>query len=333
LAQLQPAIDSINILQAGCADSRNRSALPQSGLAGPGARDKTVSRPSSAASIDLENFMDTVRPATPAAIAPNDLYRLLGGPGCPLILDVRKAPAFDEDSSLLSGALRVAPDAIAGWPAPTHARSLVVYCVHGLEVSQKAAAALAGRGFHANYLEGGIALWREMGMPLLRKSPRFRVPREQPTRWVTRERPKIDRIACPWLIRRFIDPRAEFLYVPKSLVFSVAESEDAIAYDIPGAPLEHDGESCSFDAFIKAFDLHDPALDDLAVIVRGADTGRPQLAAQAPGLLAISLGLSQNFPDDHAMLEHGMVVYDALYAWCRHMRDERHSRVPAAMMA
>ena len=152
-------------------------------------------------------------------------------------------------------------------------------------------------------------------------------------KWVTRERPKIDRIACPWLIRRFIDPRAEFLYVPASQVLAVAKSENATAYDIPGAPLEHDGESCSFDAFVKAVDLHDPALDDLATIVRGADTGRPSLAPQSPGLLAISLGLSHNFPNDHALLEHGIVLYDALYAWCRHVRDERHSWVPASMPA
>ncbi|MFS8084963.1 MAG: chromate resistance protein ChrB domain-containing protein [Acidobacteriota bacterium] len=297
------------------------------------ARDQTVSRPSSAPSTDLENFMDTAQLAPPAFVAPNELYRLLGGPRCPLILDVRKTPAFAEDDRMLPGALRVAPEAIAGWSAPTHAQALVAYCVHGHEVSQQAVAALARRGFHATYLEGGIALWREMGMPLLQKVPRFGVPNDAPSRWVTRERPKIDRIACPWLIRRFVDPRAEFLYVPKGAVFSVAESEGAIAYDIPGAPLEHDGEACSFDAFLRAFDLHDPALDDLAVIVRGADTGRPQLAPQAPGLLAISLGLSHNFPDDHAMLEHGMAVYDALYAWCRHVRDERHNWVPQTMLA
>ena len=277
--------------------------------------------------------MDTAHPASPPAIAANELYRLLGGPRCPLILDVRKAATFAADDAMLPGALRVAPDAIAGWPAPTHAAPVAVYCVYGHEVSQQAAAALAGRGFHASYLEGGIAMWRELGMPLMKKSPRFGVPGEQPTRWVTRERPKIDRIACPWLVRRFVDPRAEFLYVPASAVFQAAEGERATAYDIPGAPLEHDGDACSFDAFLKAFDLHDPALDDLATIVRGADTGRPQLAPQAAGLLAISLGLSHNFPDDHAMLEHGMVVYDALYAWCRHARDERHNWVPATMLA
>ena len=156
--------------------------------------------------------MDTVRPAPlpPVAIAPNELYRLLGGPHAPLIVDVRKAPAFDEDSSMLPGALRVAPGEIGGWPAPTHARTLVAYCVHGHEVSQQAATALAGRGFHTCYLEGGIALWREMGMPLISKSDRFNVPCVQPSRWITRERPKIDRIACPWLVRRFVDPRAQY---------------------------------------------------------------------------------------------------------------------------
>ena len=276
--------------------------------------------------------MDTVRPAVPAtstAIAPTDLHRVLGGPRSPLIVDVRKPAAYDADDRVLPGALRVAPDAVGAWSAPTHAQSIVVYCVHGHEVSQQAAAALAARGFHAGYLEGGIALWRELGMPLLRKSARFGVPGDAPSRWVTRERPKIDRIACPWLVRRFVDPRAEFLYVPTGEVFAVAKAEGATAYDLPGAPLEHDGPLCSFDAFLKAFDLHDPALDDLALIVRGADTGRPQLAAQSAGLLAISLGLSHNFGDDHAMLEQGMVVYDALYAWCRYARDQAHGGSPA----
>ncbi len=276
--------------------------------------------------------MDTAHPtasASPDAIAPDALYRLLGGAHYPLVIDVRKAAAFDADAAQLPGALRVPPDAIAGWQAPTHAKSIVVYCVHGHEVSQQAATALTARGFHASYLEGGVALWQEMGMPLRKKVERFGVPSAQPTRWITRERPKIDRIACPWLVRRFIDPVAEFLYVPTSEVLATAQASGATAYDIPGAPLEHNGERCSFDAFLDAFDLHDPALDDLATIVRGADTGRPQLAPQSPGLLAISLGLSHNFPDDISMLEQGMIIYDALYAWCRHARDEQHNWVPA----
>ena len=137
------------------------------------------------------------------------------------------------------------------------------------------------------------------------------------SRWVTRERPKIDRIACPWLIRRFIDPRAEFLYVPSAEVRAVAKARQAIPYDVPDVQFSHRGELCSFDAFIADFAIDDPALAELALIVRGADTGKPGLTPQSPGLLAISQGLSLNYPDDHAMLEQGMVVYDALYAWIR----------------
>lgn len=135
-------------------------------------------------------------------------------------------------------------------------------------------------------------------------------------KFVTRERPKIDRIACPWLVARFIDKDAEFLYVPGSEVMKVAGQTGAIPYDVPGVELGHHGEYCSFDAFIDKYELDDAALNKLARIVRGADTGRPDLAPQVEGLLAISKGLSLNFADDHDMLAHGMVVYDALYAWC-----------------
>ncbi|MBL8471881.1 MAG: chromate resistance protein [Rhodocyclaceae bacterium] len=134
--------------------------------------------------------------------------------------------------------------------------------------------------------------------------------------WITRERPKIDRIACPWLVARFIDPNPEFLYVPAADVLQVAAQTGAIPYDVPDVELGHHGELCSFDAFMAKYGLHDPALDKLACIVRGADCGRPELAPEAAGLLALSRGLSMNFADDHAMLTVGMVVYDALYAWC-----------------
>ena len=138
-------------------------------------------------------------------------------------------------------------------------------------------------------------------------------------KWVTRERPKIDRIACPWLIARFIDKSPEFLYVPADEVMNVVQAQGAIPYDVPGVELGHVGELCSFDAFLKKYRLTDPALQRLAAIVRGADTGRPALTPQSHGLLAISLGLSRNFADDHEMLSHGMVMYDALYAWCREL--------------
>ncbi|MCW3477847.1 chromate resistance protein [Limobrevibacterium gyesilva] len=150
------------------------------------------------------------------------------------------------------------------------------------------------------------------------------------TKWVTRERPKIDRIACPWLIRRFIEPEAEFIYVPTDRVFAVAKETGATPYDIPGAePFAHDGEFCSFDAFLKRYDLKDPALQKLALIVRGADTARHDLAPQASGLHAISMGLSANIPDDHAMLEQDMVIYDALYTWCRDFQQEVHNWTPS----
>jgi hypothetical protein len=147
-------------------------------------------------------------------------------------------------------------------------------------------------------------------------------------KWVTRERPKIDRIACPWLIARFIDDAPEFLYVPADRVLSTAEQTGAIPYDIPGVEMSHDGELCSFDTFLKKYSLDDPALAQLAIIVRGADTGRPELAPQCHGLLALSLGLSQRFSDDHEMLHHGLVMYDALYAWCQHCQTETHGWPP-----
>lgn len=150
----------------------------------------------------------------------------------------------------------------------------------------------------------------------------------RPTRWVTRERPKIDRIACPWLIRRFLDADAEILYVPTDRVFDVARSERAVAFDIPGAPLTHDGDYCSFDAFIKAFALQHPALDTLALIVRGADTDEHDLAPEAAGLHALSLGLSLTFADDQALLAQGLVLYDALYAWANQAQGERHDWIP-----
>ena len=148
-------------------------------------------------------------------------------------------------------------------------------------------------------------------------------------KWVTRERPKIDRIACPWLIKRFVEQNPEFLYVPADQVLAVAEKTGAIPYDIPGVELSHDGEFCSFDAFLKKYQLADQALQRLAVIVRGADTSRLDLTPQSPGLYAISLGLSDVFQDDHEMLRHGMVVYDALYAWCARLQEETHNWPPA----
>ncbi len=148
-------------------------------------------------------------------------------------------------------------------------------------------------------------------------------------KWITGERPKIDRIACPWLIARFIDAEAEFLYVPSEQVFQIAEDTGAIPYDIPGADFSHVGELCSFDAFLERYQLDDPALRQLAAIVRGADTSKLDLTPQSSGLYAISLGLSHVFKDDLEMLDHGLILYDALYAWCQHCQNETHNWPPS----
>ncbi len=146
--------------------------------------------------------------------------------------------------------------------------------------------------------------------------------------WITRERPKIDRIACPWLIKNFVDPEAVFIYVPKAQVFEKARELDAIPYDIPGAEYTHEGEYCTFDFILKKHRLNDPALLQLALIVRGADTDRFDLAPQAAGLWAISAGLSYNFSDDHKMLAVGMQLYDALYSWAKFVHQEKHNWNP-----
>jgi rhodanese-related sulfurtransferase len=253
--------------------------------------------------------MDTV------SIDSRSLYRLLGSPRAPTLVDTRKDKAYDADDRLLPGALRTGPDPSAITPDHPRGRPIVVYCVYGHEVGQDAAAMLRAKGFDARYLEGGIDGWRKEGLPTIKRRPDWRVPGG--SRWITRERPKIDRIACPWLVRRFLDPLARFDYVPRASVFDEARAREAIPYDIDDAVLTHRGERCSFDAFIEDFELHDAALDRLATIVRGADTGRPELAPQCSALLATSADLSRRYADDHEMLENAMPVYDALYAECR----------------
>ena len=260
------------------------------------------------------------------SISPRELYASLGSATSPVLFDVRREDAYGADDAMIIGAVRRLPESVARWlHAVPKDRAVVVYCGHGHEVSQGAAAALQNAGIKAAYLDGGMADWKSQSLPTRRKRD------ASENKWVTREHPKIDRIACPWLIRRFVAKDAEFIYVPTEQVFDVAEETGATPYDIPGAePFSHHGEQCSFDAFLDHYQLHEPALDRLAVIVRGADTARPDLAPQAAGLLAISLGLSANFTDDHAMLEQGMVVYDALYTWCRSLQDETHNWTPAA---
>lgn len=261
-----------------------------------------------------------------SAISFSELQAALHSSQPPLLIDVRREPAFRAAADMAAGALRRNPEAVDAWARELpRADTVVVYCVHGHEVSQGVAQALNARGIKAYYLEGGIEEgWKSMQGALDRK------PADAGTRWVTRERPKIDRIACPWLIARFVDRDAQFLYVPAPQVLDVAKAQDAIPYDIPGVAFSHEGALCSFDAFIRHYRLADPALQRLALIVRGADTAKLDLAPQAPGLAAISLGLSRIFGDDHEMLRHGMVMYDALYAWCREGQQEVHTWNPAA---
>ena len=248
-----------------------------------------------------------------AAISPSQLRAEIDAQHPPLLIDVRRNPAFSASREMAAGALRRDPEQVQAWAAALPAaKSVVVYCVHGHEVSQNTATALAQSGLDARYLEGGLEEgWKAAAGVLDRK------PANASTRWVTRERPKIDRIACPWLVARFVDPDAEFLYVPAKEVVQAAKEREAEAYDVPGVHFGHEGENCSFDAFLKHYRLTDPALQKLATIVRAADIARLDLAPQAPGLLAISQGLSRNFADDHEMLRHGMVMYDALYRWCK----------------
>jgi rhodanese-related sulfurtransferase len=259
--------------------------------------------------------------ASAASITPAALRQSLQSARPPLVIDVRRNERFLEADCMIDGALHRDPARVMEWRTTLPGGAdIVVYCVHGHEVSQGVADALGAR-----YLEGGIEAWAKEGRELFRK------PSNAPTRWVTRERPKIDRIACPWLIRRFIDPAAEFLYVPSPEVRKTAEEREAVPYDIPDVRFSHEGERCSFDAFLRHYRLEgDPALAELALIVRGADTHRLELAPQAAGLVAVSLGLSILHEDDHEMLARGMVMYDALYAWCREGKSEVHTWNPAA---
>ncbi len=272
--------------------------------------------------------MDTVLSSVPS-ISPEELVARMGRADAPLLLDVRREGKFAESPLMLAAARRCAPEAVAALAAAGPAREVVVYCVYGHNVSADATALLRAAGWDARVLAGGIeggedgvdnaediVRWRSTPLPTLRKRADWGVSGEQASRWVTRERPKIDRIACPWLIRRFIDPRAEFFYVPTAQVFSEAARLKAVAYDLPGAPVTHEGQWCSFDGLLRAFEMEDPALDRLARIVRGADTGQLALEPQCAGLLAFSLGLSGLHRDDHNMLDAAMPLYDALYAWC-----------------
>lgn len=261
------------------------------------------------------------------SISIENLTKLLKTPIRAILIDVRRDDAYAAASGVIPGAVHCDASAATSWASDLElGRPIVVYCGDGCELSQSVASFLRARRHPVHYLQGGFEAWEASGKAVAPKPGK-------PSQWVTRERPKIDRIACPWLIRRFIDPDARFIYVPAADVLKVAEETGAIPYDIPGVILTHRGERCSFDAFIEDYRLTDPVLARIADIVRGADTDRMDLAPQAAGLFAISLGLSVNIPDDHVMLRHGLVIYDALYAWMVAAQSETHNWPPAVKEA
>ena len=247
------------------------------------------------------------------SVSAAELYARLGTASAPMLVDVRDQEVFDADDRQIISAVHHAPAEVNRWSRELPVGRTVVACgSHGGEVSQGVANTLRDAGVKAAYLEGGISAWQAMKLPTRRK-----LRGRADNKWVTREHPKIDRIACPWLVSRFINPGAEFIYVPPDQVAAVADETGGIPYDIKGAEFGHVGDCCSFDAIVRIFDIKDPALDRVATVVRGADTSRRDLSPECEGLYAISFGLSANFPDDHEMLRHGLVIYDALYTWCR----------------
>ena len=260
-------------------------------------------------------------------ISPSNLYAKLGGPNAPLSLDVCKCEDYDVEQRLIPGARWRDHQLASQWAHEIpRGQRVVTVCVRGKKVSQAAAAELRLLGIDAAALEGGMEAWKAAGLPTIAKRLGIGNRDSRPSRWVTRILPKIDRIACPWLIARFIDPAARFFYVEPAEVINAAKELDAIPYDVDGVELTHRGERDSFDAILEDFGLKDPALDRVATIVRGADTARPDLAPEAAGLLAISLGISRlSGPEDHEALERGFQVYDALYAWARFAAGETHN--------
>ena len=273
------------------------------------------------------------------SIAIDKLVRLIGTANAPAIVDLRTDESFALDPRFLPGALRRGASAVAGWAGQFAGRNVIVVCDDGLAVSQGTAAWLRHAGVSAEALESGYGGWRGEGLPLVPEAPLPARNAEGRTVWVTRARPKVDRIACPWLIRRFVDPQAVFLYVPPSEVLDVAAQFGGAAYDLEGTDVfwSHRGERCTFDLMVEAFGLGSiEPLAHLATIVRGADTGRPELVPEAAGLLAASLGLSRMYADDLEQLEAGMALYDAFYRWCRDARGETHnwtSHKPAKVRA
>jgi rhodanese-related sulfurtransferase len=263
--------------------------------------------------------------ATPDAITVAQLVRLVGTPDTPLLVDVRIDNDHASDPRMLPASARRDHRTVPSWAEEYAGRSVVVICQRGQKLGQGVAAWLRHAGARAEYLEGGFEAWVEGKGLLVRPDHVPERDTQGRTVWVTRTRPKIDRIACPWLIRRFIDPSAVFLFVAPPEVADVAERFHATPFDIEGIFWSHRADLCTFDVMIEEFGLHSEALDRLALIVRAADTARLDLAPQAAGLLAASLGLSRMHKDDLVQLDASLTLYDAFYRWARDAVSETHN--------
>lgn len=259
-----------------------------------------------------------------ASIAPDKLARLLGTSKAPTIIDVRENEAVSADPRRIPTSLLLDYTTAQTWAPDYRGQVVAVSCQKGKKLAEGAAAWLRHFGAEAEVVEGGFEAWRDAGLPLV---PLAAVPAPSDsgsTIWVTRSRPKVDRIACPWLIRRFIDPKAVFLFVAPAEVEAVAERYGATPFDVENVKWSHQGERCTFEVMVEEFGLGLEPLKRLARIIRGADTARLDLEPEAAGLLAISLGLSRMYADDLEQLEAGMLIYDALYRWCRDATGETH---------
>lgn len=259
----------------------------------------------------------------PNEITPPQLMRLIGTPDAPRIVDVCVPEDFADDPHLIPTAIRARHTDLPALAARLGDGPVVITCQKGKKLSQGVASWLRGAGVNAEYLQGGNVGWASAGMP---RVPAAAIPAQPDgsTLWVTRHRPKIDRIACPWLIRRFVDPAARFLFVAPAEVLDVAEKFNATPFDVEDVAFSHVGPNCTFDTMLETFALRTEALDRLAIVIRAADTDRHDLSPQAAGLLAISVGLSRQYRDDHAQLDAGMAIYDALYRWARDGHTETH---------
>lgn len=261
---------------------------------------------------------------SPTEITVNQLSRLTGLPSAPAIVDIRIDEDYALDPRLIPGSRRRSYQETSQWMSDYASQKVIVVCHRGKKLSQGVVALLRNEGIEAENLVSGFEGWAEAGLPAIAPDKLPERDAKGRTLWVTRARPKIDRIACPWLIRRFIDPDAAFLFVSPAEVEQVGEKFGAAPFDIEGAFWSHRGDNCSFDTMLKEFGLQSEALSRLAMIVRGADTAQPELAPEAAGLLAVSLGLSRMYRDDLEQLSASMGLYDALYRWCRDATGETH---------